>query len=527
MSGIAAPSAPAAGQGRVFFDQTAKNLSVIADDGAIKYGAQVIAGTESFFLTAFAADGTFSAARPSIASLSDGASVVTLTGAQRVTGKQMVPRPCQLGATSGSLTPNADTCDVVYREDVAGQVDMQDPTATGSNPAPFQTLSFSLKAASADQTVTWTSLYTAAYGSVLPATIPTADKLAISFRYSPVTSKWEQWASSDDNLTVSSLVITGATDGAITIQGQANAGTFNFNLPTTAGSSGQVLTSAGGGASAMTWTSLATGATATSSTVGHVLRVGSGPTIAYGAVDLADSDAVTGVLPNANTTAASANTASAIVARDGSGNFTAGTITAALTGNASTATALASNPTDCGGGQFATAIDASGNLTCGTPAGGGTGSVQLLPRAASLPTSNSALIDASENNTRALFDATIPWCLWWEFSLPPDYASTPVMKIQYSMTSATSGSLNFDVSVMAVTPGDAADANTDSYDTANACDDAAVPGTAGHMEEISCALTNFDSGAARDLIRLKLCRDSAGTATGNAELLRARLEYAR
>jgi len=36
--------------------------------------------------------------------------------------------------------------------------------------------------------------------------------------------------------------------------------------------------------------------------------------------------------------AASANTASAIVARDGSGNFTAGTITAALSGNATTAT---------------------------------------------------------------------------------------------------------------------------------------------------------------------------------------------
>lgn len=44
---------------------------------------------------------------------------------------------------------------------------------------------------------------------------------------------------------------------------------------------------------------------------------------------------VTGILPNANTTAASANTTSAIVARDGSGNFTAGTITAALTGTAS------------------------------------------------------------------------------------------------------------------------------------------------------------------------------------------------
>jgi hypothetical protein len=45
-------------------------------------------------------------------------------------------------------------------------------------------------------------------------------------------------------------------------------------------------------------------------------------------------------IPNAATTATSANTASAIVARDGSGNFSAGTITAALSGNATTATTL-------------------------------------------------------------------------------------------------------------------------------------------------------------------------------------------
>lgn len=81
------------------------------------------------------------------------------------------------------------------------------------------------------------------------------------------------------------------------------------------------------------------------------------------AINLASAD-VTGVLPNANTTAASANTASAIVARDGSGNFSAGTITAALSGNASTATALAANPSDCGAGTKAISIDASGNLTC-------------------------------------------------------------------------------------------------------------------------------------------------------------------
>ena len=45
--------------------------------------------------------------------------------------------------------------------------------------------------------------------------------------------------------------------------------------------------------------------------------------------------ATVGKVSNSATTAASANTTSAIVARDGSGNFTAGTITAALTGAAS------------------------------------------------------------------------------------------------------------------------------------------------------------------------------------------------
>jgi hypothetical protein len=69
---------------------------------------------------------------------------------------------------------------------------------------------------------------------------------------------------------------------------------------------------------------------------------------------------------NSATTATSANTASAIVARDGSGNFSAGTITAALTGNSSTATALAADPSDCASDTYATTIAASGNLTCAT-----------------------------------------------------------------------------------------------------------------------------------------------------------------
>lgn len=94
-----------------------------------------------------------------------------------------------------------------------------------------------------------------------------------------------------------------------------------------------------------------------------------------------------GKVSNSATTATSANTNSAIVARDGSGNFSAGTITAnltgnvtgnltgAVTGNASTASALAANPADCSAGQLATTIAANGDLTCtATPTLGVAGS---------------------------------------------------------------------------------------------------------------------------------------------------------
>lgn len=60
-----------------------------------------------------------------------------------------------------------------------------------------------------------------------------------------------------------------------------------------------------------------------------------------------------GKVSNSATTATNANTASAIVARDASGNFSAGTITAALSGNATTATTL----------QTARTIAISGDVT--------------------------------------------------------------------------------------------------------------------------------------------------------------------
>ncbi len=60
--------------------------------------------------------------------------------------------------------------------------------------------------------------------------------------------------------------LCGQVSGQISVNTQTAAGTYNYNLPTTAGVTGQVLTSQGGVATAMTWTNLAaawTGFTAT------------------------------------------------------------------------------------------------------------------------------------------------------------------------------------------------------------------------------------------------------------------------
>jgi hypothetical protein len=96
-----------------------------------------------------------------------------------------------------------------------------------------------------------------------------------------------------------------------------------------------------------------TAATFTGNLTGDVTSTGMATSIAAGVIVNADINAsaaivdtklatisTAGKVANSATTAASANTASAIVARDGSGDFTAGTITANLTGTASTASTL-------------------------------------------------------------------------------------------------------------------------------------------------------------------------------------------
>lgn len=142
---------------------------------------------------------------------------------------------------------------------------------------------------------------------------------------------------------------------------------------------------------------------------------------------------------------------------------------------------------------------------------------------------NSGRIDMSENSDKILFDPTTDQTVIFQFILPQNYSASPTLVIYYSMASATANSVRWEALVMATTPGDAADENTDSYDSTNS-NGGTVPGTAGYMDTITITLTNNDSWAAGDRVRLKFRRDADGTtgtdnATGDAELLGLELRY--
>ena len=92
-------------------------------------------------------------------------------------------------------------------------------------------------------------------------------------------------------------------------------------------------------------------------------------------------------IPNSDTTATSANTASAIVARDASGNFSAGTITATLSGNATnvTGTVAVAN-----GGTGNTSATAYAVLCGGTTSTSAHQSIASVGTAGQVLTSNGA-----------------------------------------------------------------------------------------------------------------------------------------
>jgi hypothetical protein len=118
--------------------------------------------------------------------------------------------------------------------------------------------------------------------------------------------------------TTSPLIITNAVNlsngggGPITVEATPTATVYNFNLPTTAGTTGQLLTSGGGAAAPMTWTSPGSGG------VGTVTSVGlSTPGVLY---SVSGSPVTTSGTLTLNLIPQAANTVLAGPASGGSGN---------------------------------------------------------------------------------------------------------------------------------------------------------------------------------------------------------------
>lgn len=156
--------------------------------------------------------------------------------------------------------------------------------------------------------------------------------------------------------------------------------------------------------------------------------------------------------------------------------------------------------------------------------------VICTPESTHFPSSNFAALAASNRRPVLAFDASTAETAYWTFVAPQGISGTWTAVISYAMASATTGGVAFDVALEAITSGDAVDTDSaTSFDTANTGTDSAVPGTAGYMEQVSVTLTNADSIAAGDLVRVSVTRavaNAADTATGDCYVFAVELRDA-
>lgn len=150
----------------------------------------------------------------------------------------------------------------------------------------------------------------------------------------------------------------------------------------------------------------------------------------------------------------------------------------------------------------------------------------FTPESAQFPATNFPQLLKVNDRMALAFDAATDENVYWVFVAPQGLTGAITVLVHYIMASATSGAVYWQGALEAITPGDAVDLDaTASFDTANS-GNGNVPGTAGYEQAISITMTNADSIAAGDLVRLRLNRDAdnaSDTATGDAYVLAVEL----
>ena len=143
------------------------------------------------------------------------------------------------------------------------------------------------------------------------------------------------------------------------------------------------------------------------------------------------------------------------------------------------------------------------------------------------PASNPAQVESVNDRVVLSFLDTVDQTAYWTFQAPFGLTAPLTLVINY-FAAVASGTIAFKASLEAVTPTDplALDVAT-SFDTANSSSADTVPATAGYLATMSITLTNNDSIAAGDTVRLSILRDTVtDSAAGKVYLYTADLRDA-
>jgi hypothetical protein len=156
---------------------------------------------------------------------------------------------------------------------------------------------------------------------------------------------------------------------------------------------------------------------------------------------------------------------------------------------------------------------------------------RLHPFAAEFPATNFPQLLLSNRRPVLAYDAATEEEAYWSFEAPQGLTGTLTLVITYAMATATANLVDWQARVEAISDGDALDTDaTTGWDSFNTQAGVTVPGTAGHIDQVSITLTNADGIAAGDYVRIGIARDADDatndTAAGDAYLLMAELRDA-
>lgn len=132
----------------------------------------------------------------------------------------------------------------------------------------------------------------------------------------------------------------------------------------------------------------------------------------------------------------------------------------------------------------------------------------LTPQSAEFPSSNYPGLTVVNARPALAYDASTQETAYWTIVAPQGWTNTATAVLSLIGNAAGTNSTYWEVAVEAVTSADATDLDsTTSFDTVNS-GNVAMPATQGHLVQLSVTITNADSIAAADYVRISVARDA-------------------